>query len=456
MRHIYAHFAKLIQLNLALLAMFFSCPSISENDVHRDPSFGNSGAVKIAIGSRDSWATAGLTQTDGKIIIAGSIYYENEGYANAIALTRILPDGVLDSEFGNKGIVITKIGGNSRATAIGMMPDGRIIVAGWAFVETGKLGITLVMYNIDGTLDTRFGDGGQLIFPMAYANGYVHSLVVQSDGNILVGGRLTVQENKRNPLLPQLLPGKYILLARLNSNGTFDSTFGMKGVVLTNVGDETGDLEITSLTLQRNEKLMVLGRRQKSSSSTLILARYNLNGTLDKSFGVDGFSNRTIETGRYSQPSVTIASDGRIYLIGGYQLKDDNFLVLSKFDVNGSPDLNFGEAGTVTTKTAFWRYSNFVPTLLPDGKILISGTSVRPPKPGQPQPPFYYSTGIARFLPNGTTDNSFGINGMHVVSIGGVTDSPVFMTVQDSGRIVIGGYSTNQQVQEVVFIGLIP
>ena len=263
--------------------MFFSCPSISANDVHHDLSFGNSGVVKIAIGSRNSFANVGFTQTDGKIIIAGSTYYEKEGYASAMALARILPDGTLDINFGNKGVVITQIGVNSRTTAIGMMPDGRIIVAGWAFVENAKQGITLVMYNNDGTLDIDFGNGGQLIFPIAYANGNVNSLVVQSDGSILVGGRITVQENIRNPLLPQLLPGKYILLAHLNSNGTFDSTFGNQGVVLTNVGDETGDLEITSLILQQNEKLIVLGRRQKSSSSTLILARYNLNGTLDKS-----------------------------------------------------------------------------------------------------------------------------------------------------------------------------
>jgi hypothetical protein len=91
-----------------------------------------------------------------------------------------------------------------------------------------------------------------------------------------------------------------------------------------------------------------------------------------------------------------------------------------------------------------------------DGRILISGISVRSPKPGQSQPPFYYSISIARFLPTGSVDNSFGKDGMHVLSIGAVSDIPAFTTVQSNGRIVIAGYSKNEASQQIVLVGLAP
>ncbi|MFA6310645.1 MAG: hypothetical protein WCV99_19110 [Sterolibacterium sp.] len=452
MRSFLAALAKRIQVALALLAVVISCPAFSESEVRLDPTFAGDGVAKIAFGPGKSWATTGVTQPDGKIIVAGSVYYK--GYFEAMALARTNPNGTPDNGFGDNGVVVTKVGVNSRSTAVGLMPDGRIVVAGWAHVEKGKEGITLAVYNVDGTLDSRFGDRGLLIFPVEYSAAYVYSLTLLADGKIVVGGKITIRKEYRDQPFVQSVPDDYVLLARLNGNGSFDASFGRNGVVVTDVGG--GDVRITGLALQQDGKLIAAGTRQKNPNSTLVLARYNVNGSLDRNFGVEGLANRTMEKGRYSPPTISTLPDGRIFLVGGYSLQDDSWLLLSRLHVDGSPDLAFGETGTITTKTKFWRYSDFIPVTRPDGRILISGMSVRPAKLRQSQPPFYYSVGIARFLPNGDVDSSFGRDGMHVVSIGAVTDRPAYMTAQDNGRIIIVGHSDNEVTQQVVVIGLVP
>lgn len=452
MRLFHIYLLKHIQPCLALFGILLSSPTFSEGGTHLDQTFAADGVAKISFGAGKNWASGGAIQSDGKIIVAGSL--ADNSYAHSIALARVNPDGVLDEKFGDGGIIITKVGVNSRPTGVAVMPDGRIVVVGWAFVEKGKEGVALVMYQADGRLDMHFGDRGLLVLPMEYSTAYAYSLTVQPDGKIVLGGKITIRKEYRDQLFVRSVPDDYVFLARLNSNGSFDSAFGKNGVAITDVGG--GNVRITSLSLQSDGKIIASGIRQKGATSTLVLARYDSNGVLDKRFGIDGLANRTMENGRYKPPTVSVLADGRIYLVGGYSLQDNAWLFLSRLHDDGASDTTFGEGGTVVTRTTLWRYSDFITVSQPDGKILVGGLSVRPPKPGQSQPPFYYSIGISRFLQSGQADNSFGQNGMQVVPIGTVTDNPAFMTVQKNGRIVVAGYSDNQVAQQIVLIGLVP
>ncbi len=448
----FRNLTKLIQLCLVLVGILLSSPSFSEGGTHLDKTFAANGLARISFGIGKNWAADGVTQSDGKIIIVGSL--ADSSYAHSIALARVNPDGVLDEKFGAGGVIATKVGSNSQATGVGVMPDGRIVVVGWAFIEKGKEGVAVAMYQEDGSLDTHFGDQGLLIFPMEYSTAYVYSLAVQQDGKIMVGGKITIRKEYTDQLLVRSVPDDYVFLARLNSDGAFDPAFGKSGVVVTDVGG--GHVRITSLTLQSDGKIIASGTRQKGATSTLVLARYNLNGVLDERFGVDGLANRTMENGRYKPPTVSVLADGRIHLVGGYSVRDEAWLFLSRLRADGTSDSTFGGSGTVVTRTTLWRFSDFIAVTQPDGKIVVSGLSVRPPKPGQSQPPFYFSIGISRFLENGQADISFGGNGIQVVQIGALTDRPTFMTVQKNGRIVVAGHSDNQVGQQIVLIGLVP
>ncbi len=447
---------RCLQALLATLIVTFPIFAFSDSSTHLDQAFGKSGVVKIAIGTGKAWGSAGkawaagsATQSDGKIVIAASL--ADSSFAHTMALVRVSPDGEMDKQFGNKGVVNTQIGLNSRPVKIAILPDGRVVVAGWSHVNPRTEGITVVMYKPDGTLDERFADDGVLIFPKRYSAGFVHSLAIQPDGKIVVGGMTRIPKEVRDTRSIRSATDEFLLLARINGNGSFDASFGENGVVVTDVGG--GDVQTTALAIQHDGKVVTSGTGKKSSISRLIIARYTPNGSLDTGFGDNGLFIKTTEKGVYSWPTVSVLPDGKIHVIAGLV---GGRLLAFRLQKDGSNDLTFGGGGIVTASMELLRYRRYAPVLQSDGKMLVCGLVVRPPKPGLKQPPFYYSIGVARFLPNGLVDSSFGINGMHVVSIGSVTDSPASMAVQENGRIVIVGHSDDQDSQQVVLIRLVP
>lgn len=435
-----------------LIAMLFPFAAFSEGNMHLDNSFGVGGIAKVAFGPGKNWVAGSATQADGKIVIAGSYAYE--GFLHAIALARVGADGRLDKAFGDNGIVVSKIGVNSRAEKVVVLQDGRIAVAGWSFADKGKVGITLAMYLADGTPDVNFGERGVLVFPAEFSTGYVHSLAVQPDGKLVVGGMLTIRKEHREQAIARSVPSDYLLVARVSADGLIDKGFGSNGVVITDVGG--GEIRLTSLTFQRDGKIVVSGTRKKGTESTLVLSRYCPDGVLDKDFGKDGLSERTNEKIRYSPPTVSLLLNGGIQVIGGFSLQDDGWLLVSQVQEDGTPDLNFGDRGAIATRTEFWKYSDFIPVVQSDGKILVAGLSVRPPKPGQRQPPFRYSIAVARFLQNGQIDSPFGYNGIQVVTVGSVTDKPASITLQSDGGVIVVGHSEDQEHQNVILIRLVP
>src|SRR5262249_45692842 len=135
------------------------------------------------------------------------------------------PNGTLDTTFGSNGMVTTalsnSVAGNMSAA---LQTDGKIVVGGEILVNAGLnvWNFLVLRYNINGTLDTTFGTGGEVttsLGPLTHDGAY--ALVIQSDGKIVAGGEAEVN-------------GQFDFgLARYNANGSFDSTFGAGGIVTT-------------------------------------------------------------------------------------------------------------------------------------------------------------------------------------------------------------------------------
>jgi uncharacterized delta-60 repeat protein len=182
-----------------------------------DTSFGTSGTGKVLtpIGSAtpdEAYAVA--VQTDGKIVAAG--FTTNAGNRD-FAVVRYLSNGTLDPTFGTGGKVITPVGtGDDLAEAVVVQPDGKIIVAG-----SSTFVFALVRYNADGSLDTGFGTGGKTLFSVSTSGGLAHSVALQADGAILVGGSSVVNVGQSGL-------DKFTLV-RFAPNGTVDNTFGTGG-----------------------------------------------------------------------------------------------------------------------------------------------------------------------------------------------------------------------------------
>jgi uncharacterized delta-60 repeat protein len=264
--------------------------------------------------------------------------------------------------------VTTAIGDNSddRAYALALLSDGRILVAGRS--TASQIGcIALVCYNRDGSLDTRFGDGG-IVTTRAPHGSFARAagMSMHPDGKIVVAGSTG---NGQDLLTDNTCD---FLLARYDANGVLDPTFGSAGIVTTDFDGSAGIA--FSVAIQSNGKIVAAGGTRDGQWCRFAIVRYHSNGNLDDGFGTHGKVAATFL---------------------GTALRAHKVLVQ------------------------------------PDGKILIAGCSYDGSKG---------DFALARYLPDGTRDSSFGLHGVETIAFAGdASDAAWDMALQPDGKIVLAG-----------------
>ena len=392
-----------------------------------DPSFGDAGKVSIAFGGDE---TAMALQADGKIVMAG-------GSGSDFVLARYNVDGSLDTGFGSAGTVTTDIAsGLDEAHGVAIQGDGKIVVVGQAVVgrttnNQFNFDFALARYNADGSLDTSFGTGGKVTTDFNVLTDQAFAVAIQGDGKIVVVGNagISIQTNG--------FTATDFGIARYNSNGTLDASFGSGGKVTTDIA---GGVDLArNIVLQGNDvAVLVSGSLTIGSSASLDhtgLARYDTNGVLDGSFGTGG--KLTLIDKRVDE-GLVLQGDGKILLagsvsIGIFPARSSQF-ALMRLTANGGPDNGFGTAGLVTTPFSTLDDFGRAVALQADGRILVAGQ-----RSNQSNPDF----AVARYATNGTLDGSFGTGGKLTIDFFGSSDSAENVIVQPDGRIVLGGFARN-------------
>jgi uncharacterized delta-60 repeat protein len=278
-----------------------------------DSSFGNSGTVMTSIQGYPAVAKAIAIQPDGKVVLGGfANNYLIDG--SAFVVIRYNADGSLDPTFGNGGIAITDIIPGSGLSAVDqihaltLQTDGKIVAVGFAANN-----IALVRYNPDGSLDQSFGSGG--IFANSI-QGVVEGVAIRNDGKIVAAG---FQANGYSDFM----------LVRFDSSGNPDNSFGTGGVVISPLGPKQDGA--SALLLQPDQKMLVGGVIFKDSMNQFVLARYNTNGNLDPTFGTNGFVTVQADSASSALTSMAFQPDGRILAAGyGYRNGSSNF-TLARF-----------------------------------------------------------------------------------------------------------------------------
>src|SRR5262245_19029267 len=193
-----------------------------------DPTFGIGGMVTTDLGRSTDLANAVAAQTDGKLVVVGQTYKNNDFSTEDFAVARYNTDGTLDTTFGSRGRVRTDFPGLAAVpSAVVIQPDGKIVVAGGAFPLFTFLGnFEVVRYNPNGSLDTSFGNGGIVTtnFPQG---SYAFDVALQPDGKIIAAGTVFVDFN------PGESSDTVFAMARYYPDGTPDTTFGNGGQVST-------------------------------------------------------------------------------------------------------------------------------------------------------------------------------------------------------------------------------
>jgi uncharacterized delta-60 repeat protein len=332
--------------------------------------------------------------------------------------------GSLDSTFGSGGIVTTALGsGNSTAYAVTVQPsDGKIVAAG-----DSSGGFTAARYTTAGALDSTFGSGGSVAISF-FQNEFEHlgGAAIDGSGRIVLAG---VANNSRQ--------GKaYIALARLNSNGSLDSSFGSKGKVTTLI---TQGAEIDALVIQPDGKPLVAGWTFGGSA---LLARYNANGGLDSSFGSGGIVTTTLGFGQTNYHSLALQSDGKI-LAGGVESPSATgnpyIFTVARYSASGTLDATFDSGGVVTTTIGGnpdWQPVYGVLGLLVQSNGMIVAAGTVPSNTGGSSE----EVALARYDATGHLDPSFGTGGVVVTPTpASVFDYTAAAALQSDGSIVVAG-----------------
>src|SRR5262249_7496655 len=218
--------------------------------------------------------------------------------------------GSLDTTFGNSGIVTTAFNTISQPDAVAVQSDGKIVVAGGALLTPGGV-IAIVRYNTDGSLDNSFGGNGKVITNIS---GYdvARALAIQADGKIVVTGATGGRAWD-------------ILVARYKSDGSLDPSFNGDGIATIDIPrmdnriyDDFG----YGVAIQTDGKIVVLRNSFYLDPDTLddsdnitVAARYNIDGSLDASFGSGGIATSGTDNTRHYGSDMALQSDGKIIVV---------------------------------------------------------------------------------------------------------------------------------------------
>jgi uncharacterized delta-60 repeat protein len=235
-----------------------------------DASFGTSGRVIGNFKGRFDGYSAGVLQSDGKIVVTGQasdVDWDQPPPREVewtFALARFNPDGSVDETFGQAGLVLTSFRPadqpketfrwNARSEALARQVDGKLVVAG-SFGGWREQGTALARYAADGALDPSFDRDGRWVAPPAERLGPAMSVIVLGDGRIVtteeVGSRRTSANGES-----RWMPG--FLLRCYRPDGSPDQAFGSAGLLEVRVGDAGNAL--IAIAPQPDGNLIVVGR----------------------------------------------------------------------------------------------------------------------------------------------------------------------------------------------------
>lgn len=427
-----------------------------------DSTFSEDGMQTTDFGYNSAGARSLAIQSDGKIVVAGSITRGyDEDQVSSLALARYNTDGTLDTTFSKDGkeVYFEQDGDDHYGSSVAIQSDGKIVVTDASSEGSGRViryntngildtsfssdakqtnhffgdflalqtngkivvagtagsypnyNFTLTRYNTDGTRDTAFGANGIQTTVFGSGNSIVTSVVIQNDGKIVVAGNTSGDKND-------------FAVARYNADGSLDTSFSGDGKQITDLGS---DYDVaSSIALTSEGKIVVAG----TSNPDFAIIRYNTNGTLDTSFSQDGKLKDYPHAyaGNTTYTSTAVQSDGKIVVAGTADTGAGDHFALARYNTDGNLDTTFSQDGKQTTDFGFDDEQSDAMAIQSDGKIVVAGTA-------------YSNTGndnfaVARYNPDGTLDSTFSEDGKLIITDFG---SAISVNIQSDGKIVLAG-----------------
>ncbi len=356
---------------------------------------------------RNDWGPRIAVQKDGKVLVADI----SDGL---IGLARYNTDGSLDTSFSGDGKLTADLGMSMSGVDFGLQPDGTIVVYRHTYS-----GLTISHFTPSGDLVTSWGTNGTLTSAGATGLANIYSLTVLGDGRIVTAGS-------------SYGDGTDYLVRRYNADGTFDTSFDTDGKATVDIGNEDNT---RNMLVQPDGKILLVGQSTYWPAPGYSLVRLNSIGAPDTTFSGDG--NVTIDVGtgyNYMRGAMALQTDRKI-VVGAEStaFQSTEGIKLLRYTTDGSLDTSFHGTGSVTLKADWFKGASLEDiSILKDGKILALGNAE-----DANQTPYTY---IARFLPDGTLDQTFGNKGLAQAARPAHTyASATELLVQPDGKILVTG-----------------
>ena len=367
-----------------------------------DPSFDRDGR-RLLIDLKS--ASEVLVQKDGKLLVVG------ESPSGDFRVVRLTSEGARDAGFGTEGVAVADFGGDERAYAAALQPDGKIVVAGDSTTQSARRP-AVARFTSDGAPDPAFdpggadGDGRKLLTGTAIDSD-IKGLLVQPDGKLVLAGM-------------GYSNGKYdMTVVRLTRAGAVDGTTFARGVF-------TAGAYVKAAALTAEGDVVVAGDTGDADRSRIALARFGPDGELVDTFGKAG--TKAHDSGQNELVTAVLEQpDGKLVVTGTTGTAEQQ-MAATRFDRAGELDRSFGVEGRALP--GFDGLSGGLDAALqPDGKIVMAGIAGPP-----------YDFAIARLGAGGKPDPSFGTGGRATVDFSGI-EAATAITLQPDGRVVVAGVS---------------
>ena len=306
-----------------------------------DTTFGPAGKRRVAFGGDREAAFGAALQPDGKIVLVGDTDFR-------VAVARLNPNGTPDTTFSGDGKRVFKWGTLSRAQAVIVLPNGRLLIAGFSGPETGN--VQLARLKPDGALDPAFGVKGIATVDFG-GDDFGLAMARHANGRIVVAG-----------LSRPTLPGDADLgavVTRVRANGELDPDFAGTGKI-----NLPGTSNARAVLIQPDRKIVVAGTADGSQKMTV--TRLRTNGSPDPTF--DGDGTATVDFPATLATGAALQADGRIVVTGS----SNGRFAAARLNANGSPDATFGTAGKAIVDFGVATFAHAV-ARQPDGRLVVAG-----------------------------------------------------------------------------------
>jgi len=402
-----------------------------------DSTFGSGGKVTFNFSNNDDEAYAVALQGDGKIVVAGSTQVSGTNYD--FALSRLNSNGTPDTTFNGTGKLTIPFdlgGGNKdRAYGVVLQPDGKILVVGSAQTSSTGYVFAVARVNADGSLDGSFNGSGKQTISMGVGlhNDQAFGVALEPDNKIVVVGFSQISSTNYD-----------FAVARLNTNGSLDTTFNNSGkrTIAFDIGGGFDD-EAKGVAIQSDGKIVVAGFAQVATNTyDFAVARLNVNGTLDTGFNGTGKEAIGFNLGGANNDgarSVAIQKDGKIVLGGYAEISAPHYaFALARLNPDGSLDPTFNGGGKQSVSFNLGGGFDDEATGLsiqPDSKIIVTGLA----EVGSGN----FNFAVARLTPNGSLDPAFN-GGKYTFAFNlraAGQDEAFAAVVQPDSKIVVAGFA---------------